>query len=307
MRLGIAEVGIEINGRDGSWFVEAARTIEQVGFDSVWVPQRIVSRSLGDDPHPYGADRDVANMRRHGAYDSIASLAAAAAVTSRVRLGTYVDLTALRHPFITAQQVATVDQLSNGRVNFGMGSGWYEDEFVLIGSDFADRGPRVTEYLQAIKALWTTETTTFHGRFLDFEQAVVGPKPVQRPHPPILVGGNSPATLSRIVAAGDGWLGYGIGPDEIARIREQLRERMEAVGRDPDEATVTIGWRMPGGGVDMTPDEINRDAWKQAAEFAAGCAEIGVDEVIFTVRIPPDGYADNLAGFADTVGLDSYH
>jgi probable F420-dependent oxidoreductase len=303
VRLGISEAATRTGHRDGTWIIQAGAVIEALGFDSFWMPERVMSIAMGDDPHPYGADREVNALRRDGFFDPIASLGAVAAVTSRVRIGTYVDLGALRHPLVTAQQIATLDQLSGGRMQYGVGAGWYEDEYLALGVGFRDRGARLTEYLKAIKAVWTSAAADFHGEYLDFSAVVAGPKPVQRPHPPILVGGNSVATIKRIVAVGDGWLGHGMKPPAVQEFSRRLADALAAAGRSPAEVSLTVGYRLPGVGVDMTHDEIDRDAWYGARDFIEACRLQDIDEVVLTTRLPPDGYSDNMHELAGVIGV----
>ena len=142
-------------------------------------------------------------------YDAFAYLAFLAARTERVRLGTHVFNIGLRHPFTTARGVQTVDLLSSGRFEFGIGASWLEEEWDATELDFATRGRRVDEAIEVCKRLWTEETVTHHGEFFAFDEVVFEPKPVQQPWPPILVGGESKAALRRAARLGDGWIGMG--------------------------------------------------------------------------------------------------
>ncbi len=165
-------------------------------------------------------------------WDCLSILTYLAARTERVKVGTGVLVLPYRHPVATAKAVATIDVLSGGRVLFGIGVGWLQDEFdALQLHPFADRGAVTDEQLQIIKAIWTDERARFDGRFYRFPELSVTPKPEQRPHPPILVGGNSPAALRRTVQYGDGWHALMLLPEEMADHRARLLALAAGAGR----------------------------------------------------------------------------
>ena len=301
MRIGISELGTSVGGRTGRWIADAATIIEEVGFDSMWFPMRVVSADAPPSTHPYGGDREVATLRRAGLYDPVVSATAAAMTTTRLRLGTFVDLVALRHPLITAGQIATLDQISGGRVLYGVGAGWYQPEFDLLNVPFDDRGERVSEYLRAIKQAWAEPVARHSSSHVEFRDAIGLIKPLQTPHPPILVGGNSAATIARIAEVGDGWVGYGLTPAEISTFVNRLTKHLDQAGRSLAEVTLKVGFLVPGASSDRSADELDVDAWRAAATFISACADLGLDEVILTARIPVDGYEENMARLADAV------
>ena len=187
---------------------DATLEAERLGFESVWLPEHLVfTRAMSRSPHPGEEHPPVPPDTP--IYDAFAYLAYLAARTERVRLGTHVFNIGLRHPFTTARGAQTVDLLSGGRFEFGIGASWLEEEWRATGLDFATRGRRVDEAIEVCKRLWTEETVTHHGEFFSFDEVVFEPKPVQRPWPPILVGGESKAALRRAARLGDGWLGMG--------------------------------------------------------------------------------------------------
>ena len=171
---------------------EATLEAERLGFESVWLPEHLVfTRAMSRSPHPGEEHPPVPPDTP--IYDAFAYLAYLAARTERVRIGTHVFNIGLRHPFTTARGVQTVDLLSNGRFEFGVGASWLEEEWRATQLDFATRGRRVDEAIEVCKRLWTEPTVTHHGEFFSFDDVVFEPKPVQQPRPPILVGGESKA------------------------------------------------------------------------------------------------------------------
>jgi probable F420-dependent oxidoreductase len=223
---------------------EATVAAEGLGFESVWLPEHLVfTRAMSRSPHP-GEDHPPVPPDTP-IYDAFAYLAFLAARTERVRLGTHVFNVGLRHPFTVARGVQTVDLLSKGRFEFGIGASWLEEEWRATQLDFATRGRRVDEVIEVCKRLWTEETVTHHGEFFSFDEVVFEPKPAQQPRPPILVGGESKAALRRAARLGDGWLGMGhtfeSAAAQIATLRTLLAEHGRPGPEDPDYQVVLGG------------------------------------------------------------------
>ena len=215
---------------------DATLEAEQLGYESVWLPEHLVfTRRMSRSPHPGEEHPPVPPDTP--IYDAFAYLAYLAARTKRVRLGTHVFNIGLRHPFTTARGAQTVDVLSGGRFELGIGASWLEEEWRATQLDFSTRGRRVDEAIEVCKRLWAEETVTHHGEFFSFDEVVFEPKPVQRPGPPILVGGESKAALRRAARLGDGWVGMGhtfeSGAAQIGRLRALLAEhrRPESLGQ----------------------------------------------------------------------------
>jgi len=201
---------------------EATLEAERLGYESVWLPEHLVfTRGMSRSPHP-GEDHPPVPPDTP-IYDAFAYLAYLAARTERVRLGTHVYNIGLRHPFAAARGAQTVDLLSNGRFEFGIGASWLEEEWIAAQLDFSTRGRRVDEAVEVCKRLWAEETVTHHGEFFSFDEVAFEPKPVQRPGPPILVGGESKAALRRAARLGDGWIGMSHTFESGAAQIEQLR------------------------------------------------------------------------------------
>jgi probable F420-dependent oxidoreductase len=197
--------------------------LEERGFDSLFIAEHSHIPVGRDTPYPAGGELP---RRYYRTLDPFVALSAIAAVTSRLVLGTGIVLLPQRDVIHTAKEVASLDLVSGGRVAFGVGVGWNREEMRNHGTDPATRGKRVDEQLAALKQIWTTERAEYHGRFVDFDPIFAWPKPVQQPHPPIYLGGESPAALRRLATYGDGWLPRAhTPPAEIRRVRQWLGEQ----------------------------------------------------------------------------------
>lgn len=218
-----------------------ARRAEALGFESVWVPEHLVFPTAFASRYPYTADGVPPVTVDMPLLDPLMILAHLAAVTSRVRLGTNVYVLPLRHPIVTARLAVTLDVLSQGRLSLGIGVGWLAEEFRAVGVDFETRGGRTREAVRVMKALFTEAEPSFRGRYFTFDAVRFEPKPVQRPHPPFLFGGESEAALRRAAALGDGWYGVGHDPASAATRVRQLRALRAESGRAsaPFECTVS--------------------------------------------------------------------
>ena len=173
-------------------------------------------------------------------HDPMLELAFVAGITTRIRLATGVFVLPIRNAFATAKAVASLDVLSGGRFIFGVGIGWLEEEFDAVGMNFKDRALRTREYLALMKELWTKESPEYHGKTISIEGFKFMPKPAQKPHPPIVFGGNTEPSLKRAAKLGDGWYGIAEGLDEVAATIKRLREHERAAGRTaPLELTVS--------------------------------------------------------------------
>lgn len=196
-----------------------AEALEERGFDSLFVTEHTHIPASRRTPYPIGGELPEKYYRL---LDPFLALTAAATVTRTLLLGTGVALIAQRDPIITAKEVATLDQLSNGRFLFGVGIGWNREEMESHGTDPKTRGKLADERLEAMQAIWTREIAEYHGKFVDFDPLYVWPKPVQRPHPPLYFGGG-PAAFPRIARFGGGWYAVSPSSDELAASAAQLR------------------------------------------------------------------------------------
>ena len=183
--------------------VSLARAIEERGFDSLVIAEHTHIPASRESAYPLGGELPSIYYRT---LDPFVTLAAAAAVTSRIELFTGIALLIQRDPIITAKEAASIDLISGGRFVFGVGAGWNIEELRNHGTDPKTRGALLDERIEAIKALWTTEPAEYHGKYVDFDPSYIRPKPVQKPHPPIFIGGDSDATVKRVIRHDAGWI-----------------------------------------------------------------------------------------------------
>lgn len=234
----------------------AAETAEQAGFHSIWAPEHIVLLDQYASKYPYSPDGKFPSPTMQvEILDPFAALTFIAAQTKTIRVGTGICLVPERNPLTTAKEVATLDKLSGGRFDFGVGIGWLEEEFTALGIPWARRAARTREYLQVMKKLWTEEETSFEGEFCSFPSVRSYPKPVQKPHPPIIFGGESEPALRRVGEVGDGWFGMNVSVDEAPSKINRIKDYARAVGRNPGELQFSIS---PGLGVSPTSDDLKR-------------------------------------------------
>jgi probable F420-dependent oxidoreductase len=213
-----------------------ARAAESAGFDSLWV-----------GGHPFLSEKQTRMSPSLRILDPIVALTFVAAHTRKVRLGTGVLLLPQFNPVITAKQLASLDVLSEGRLTLGIGVGWSEHEYQVLGIPFQDRGSRADDYLKAMKALWGQDKPSYHGKFVSFDGLQAHPRPVQHPNPPIVIGGLSEEAYRRAVRFGNGWFGYGLDLEDTKRALAGLRE---AAGKYPrpselGELEITVAPKVP--------------------------------------------------------------
>lgn len=246
--------GVALGRLHPGFFVECTLEAERLGYESVWLPEHLVlTTQMSRSPHPGETHPPV--PPETPVFDAFAYLGYLAGRTERIRLGTHVYNIGLRHPFTAARGVQTVDILSEGRLEFGIGASWLEEEWTATQLDFHTRGRRVDEAIEVCQLLWTNDASEYHGEFFSFEGVAFEPKCVQRPWPPILVGGESDAALRRAARLGDGWIGihhtFASGEAQITRLRALLTEQ----GRD------SAGFQIVLGGDVTSRDDIAR--WEE--------------------------------------------
>jgi probable F420-dependent oxidoreductase len=232
MELGLAHFSTDY----GLQPAELARAAEEHGFESLFLPEHTHIPVSRDTPYPGGGDLPPEYSHT---LDPFVALAAAASVTERIKLGTGVCLIIERDPIVTAKEVATLDHLSGGRLLFGVGAGWNIEEMENHGTDPQTRFRRMRESVEAMKKIWTEDEAEYHGRIVDFDPIWCWPKPVQKPHPPVLVGGLGDRVLDRVVAYGDEWIPNRVkSPEALGERIEELQRRAEAAGREHIPVTV---------------------------------------------------------------------
>jgi probable F420-dependent oxidoreductase len=240
------------------------REAEKRGFESIWVAEHVVLFDDYDSAYPYDPSGRFPAGGDAGLLEPFTALTYLAAVTDRIRLGTGICLVPQRNPVYTAKAVTDLDTLSGGRVDFGVGVGWLREEFDALGMPFDRRGQRADEYLAAMRSLWCDEVSEFHGELYDLRPCRMYPKPVQRPHPPIHVGGESDAALRRVARLGQGWYSFGRLPEDLPAALARLDAALAAEGRTRDDVTLTVSPYMHR----VTPEMVGR------------YTELGVDRLV---------------------------
>lgn len=214
-----------------------AKRAEELGFASYWVPEHPIIPIKTSSPYPASDDGLIPD--EYGRItDPFVSLARASAVTTKIELGTGICLVPERNPLELAKEVATLDHFSNGRFIFGIGAGWLREETEIMGGDFDHRWGQTKDAVLAMKELWTKDEAEYHGKYYDFPAVRSFPKPAQKPHPPVYMGGSSKYVFKRVVEWGDGWMPVLSPVEDIKAGRQRLNAMAEAAGRDPKEINV---------------------------------------------------------------------
>ena len=228
---------------------DLAREAEARGFESLWLPEHSHIPTSRKSPWPGGGELP---KPYYYSYDPFVSLAAAAALTKTIKLATGVCLVIQRDPIHTAKEVSTLDRLSSGRFLFGIGAGWNAEEMADHGTAFETRFKLMRERILAMKEIWTHEKAKFAGEFVKFDETFQWPKPVQKPHPPIIIGGGFPHAAKRAIAYGDGWVPIGGRLDPL-QVLPQFRKMAKDAGRDPASLSFSLF------GVARDPELLKRD------------------------------------------------
>jgi probable F420-dependent oxidoreductase len=249
--------------------VAIAKKVEALGFESLWVPDHpVIPKEITSKP-PGGGE--LADYYRR-LMEPFMALAAAAGATERIGLGTGVLVVPERNPLLLAKQVATLDLLSRGRVHLGIGCGWIKEEMEVMGADFANRWAQTREHVQAMQALWAPGTTAFSGTYTNFPEVYCEPKPVQQPHPPILIAGELEQAVERIAAYGDGWMPRYLWckQADIEQGRKRLETLYAEAGRDISRLDISLFGGHP------------------TREFHRSFADAGANRVIHFLPMEPE-------------------
>jgi probable F420-dependent oxidoreductase len=305
--VGALEIGLaqafDGSAKHGPTYVrDFAQAAEALGFHSVWVPEHIVFFEHYESVYPYppepgSTERPTLPVgRRPALFVPLLTCQALALHTTTLRVGTAVALVPLRHPLLWARELSTLDHFTGGRFEFGVGLGWLEEEFAALNVPFHERGRVADEHLGALRAAWTQEASTFHGRHVEFTDALSFPKPLQRPGPPVLVGGESAAALRRVARFGDGWYGWNM---TAAQLEEGLVALDAALATHPfvdgrtrtrAEVLVQVGLRFSG-------------PLDQLVALVDAYGALGAQRVVASLPISSTGFERGLADVADAFGL----
>ncbi len=275
---------------------EIARRGDQLGFYCMVAPDHIIQPTKISSAYPYTVSGDFGGgTRSEGEWpEQLTTLAFLAGITQRIRLVTSVMIVPYRNPILTAKMLATIDMLSKGRLTVGVGVGWMEEEFeALDAPPFARRGAVTDEYLRAFKELWTSDDPHFEGEFCRFSGITFLPKPTQKPHPPIWVGGQSRLAIRRAAQLGDAWHPVGaipaapLEPEELSQKLVTLQRYAEEAGRDPKEIEVAMKAPLYDTSLSSAGDRRRfSGSPDQVLQDVKTYSDIGVDHLIFDIRGP---------------------
>ena len=215
-----------------------AKKAEDLGFESIWYAEHPAVPVHSNSPFPSTGGEIPENYSHFT--DPYVALARASAVTTTIKLGTGITLVPERNPLLLAKEIAVLDLYSGGRFLFGIGTGWLREETELMGGDFDHRWTQTREAIEVMKALWTNEEAEYHGKYFDFPPVKSYPKPAQKPHPPVILGGMARRVLRRVVDHADGWLPNRVTPAEVQDGRARLDAMAAEVGRDPASITISV-------------------------------------------------------------------
>ena len=262
---------------------DVAQAAEELGFESAWFPEHLIWPVDFDGRSPF-ADGHPPVDPRIPTYDALMWMATVAVATTKLRLGTYVYNLGLRSPFVAARAVQTLDVISQGRVDFGIGSGWNEREYAAVGIDFASRGRRVDEAIEVCRKLWADDIVTHEGEFFPFGPVVFEPKPPQG-LVPMHIGGESAPALRRAARIGDGWIAMAQAPHPAAELVATLRKLLAEAGRDPSTVQVSVGGNAASAAdvtayADAGVDRIIVSPWRKSDEAISGLERFAAEVLV---------------------------
>ncbi len=281
----LPQVGTNLNGRDILRFAQGA---ERMGFDILSVGDHVVFPERITTAYPYATTGRHPSESAPNYVEAMTLLSYVAGATSTIKLLTGVLIVPYRHPVLVAKMIASLDYLTQGRVIFGIGVGWMKEEFEVLGFSYEHRGALTDEMVEIYKTLWTQERPAFKGRFFQFDELRFSPKPVQKPHPPIWIGGNTRLAMRRAARGAQGWFPVHMSSDEMQPMIQELRAMTVEAGRKPGEIEVCLGSSLEFADRPVTPDISRRlfgdgDPRRMIAELRA-LADMGVGAVHFDFR-----------------------
>ncbi|MCH8883336.1 MAG: TIGR03619 family F420-dependent LLM class oxidoreductase [SAR324 cluster bacterium] len=227
-----------------------AEKAEAVGVESVWTFEHVIVPAEYESKYPYHPSGKLAATPETPFIDPLIALTYAAARTTRLRLGTGINILSQANPLMLAKQAASLDVLSGGRLLLGLGVGWLKEEFDALGAPFARRGARADDYIEAMKKVWAGELVEHESEFVSWHGFKSYPLPAQKPHPPLIVGGDSPPALRRVARYGDGWFATFLKPDALAEHIRTIHAHAREFGRDPAEIEISAFWTRSREGLD---------------------------------------------------------
>ena len=217
-----------------------ARDAESIGIESLWLGEHVVLFDEMEFPYPGSKDGKIPVPSGGGMLDTVASIGYMASQTETLRFGTGITLVPQRNPIYTAKEFSTLDWLTNGRIDFGVGVGWCKEEVIACGYSWEDRGSRCDEFLEVIKNLWTQEIASYEGEHISLPPCRLDPKPVQNPHIPMLIGGHSLPGLRRAARFGNGWYGVNLSPSATATMLQKLDIELQKQNKSREDFEIVI-------------------------------------------------------------------
>jgi probable F420-dependent oxidoreductase len=266
--------------------VTVAKRAEELGFDSLWVLDRILWPVTPRAPYPIG-DGSLP-VKYKSVLDPLETLTFAAAHTRRVALGTSVLNLPWYTPVLLARQLTTLDILSEGRLKVGFGIGWSPDEYEAAGAAWQERGKRADEMIQALKKIWTTDPVEFQGKYYRIPKSVIGPKPAQKPHPPIYMAAYTPSAMKRVAAEANGWFPVGIPLSGIGPLFEGIKGMAKEAGRDPSALALIVRANIEIHDTPIQKDRVDFSGnLEQIAEDVKTTQKLGAAEIVLDVQFSP--------------------
>ena len=285
MRFGFAlpQVGSAVGPEP---LVTVAKRAEDLGFDSLWVLDRILWPINPQVPYPIGDGSLPAKYK--SVLDPLETLTFAAAHTRRIALGTSVLNLPWYTPVLLARRLTTLDILSAGRLKVGFGVGWSPDEYEAAGASWQERGKRADELIQALKKIWTTDPVEFHGKYYYIPKSVIGPKPVQKPYPPVYMAAYTPSAMKRVAVEANGWFPVGIPLSGVGPMFEGIKNMAKEAGRDPSALELIVRANVE---IHNSPVQKERGDFtgtlEQIAEDVKATQKLGATEIVFDAQFSP--------------------
>src|SRR5712692_2731631 len=271
--------------------VKVAQRAEALAYDSLWTVERLLWPVKPQTPYPVTPDGLLPEQYKYS-LDPLDTLTFAAAHTKTITLGTSVLDIPYHNPVTLGRRLTTIDFLSNGRLRVGLGLGWSKDEMDATGADMKQRGAMADEFLPALKAIWTTNPVEFHGKFYQIPKSYIGPKPVQKPHPPIYMGAFVPKALKRLAKYADGWNPVAIPLDGMAQMFDSIKQLTKEAGRDPSRMELIIRAHPEIADKPLGKERsIFSGTLDQIKEDIARCRGIGAHEIHFDPTFMQGGQA----------------
>lgn len=273
--------------------VHVAQRAEALGYDSVWVTERLLYPLKPQTPYPGTPDGALPEAYKV-VFDPLETLTFVAAQTKRIALGTSVLDMPYYNPVMLARRLTTLDVFSGGRLRIGLGQGWSKDEYDAVGISPRGLGRRADEFIQVLKAIWTTDPVEFHGRYFQIPKSIIQPKPIQKPHPPLYLAAYSPSALKRAATLANGWNPAGVPLDGMKQMMAGLKDMAKTAGRDPASVELVVRANLS-----ITRQPLGKERWifsgtlEEIKTDIAAVRTLGAHEVFFDAAFSPGVHAES--------------